>query len=200
MLASAAADARHPLAFASRRNRKGAGVAKLMYTDPFGLCKDKNGNELPADKCRDVTAAEGAVILAGGIASGKWTYSDSQHDQVARIGDCTDYCENAMRSAGLPALGTVANNGAVRTSMLPSSTDFRALGADEGPQAGDLVQQGGHAGIFTGTYRSGFPFVLQNGGSGVREITFGLNPGGSGRNRLAPVPPVFYRRQVPINP
>jgi len=106
-----------------------------------------------------------------------------------------------MRGAGMPSLGTPANNGAVRTSQFATSTDFRAIGAGEAPQVGDIVVQGGHAGLFTGEYNSGgFPFVLQNGRRGVKAITFGLKADGTGRNGLDPVQPIYYRRQLPIRP
>ena len=105
-----------------------------------------------------------------------------------------------MSGAGMPSLGTPANNRAVRTSQFAGSSDFRPLGADEVAQAGDIVAQGGHAGLFTGRYNSGgFPIVLQNGTRGVKEITFGVNADGSGQNGLASMSPVFHRRQLPIN-
>ena len=190
--------AQDPIGFAGGLNLYGyVGNNPVAYTDPFGLCKDKNGEEVEA--CRDVSPDEGRAILAAAFASGAWTYSRDTHNQAGKQGDCTDYCESAMRGAGLPSLATATNNGAVRTSQFAGNPDFRPLGASDAPQAGDIVVQGGHAGVFTGQTRGGFPLVLQNGQRhGVQAITFGVKPDGTGRNGLDPVQPIFYRRQVPI--
>ncbi len=111
-------------------------------------------------------------------------------DVANQVGDCTDYCESAHRGAGLPGLDPRP-----ATSGFASSSDYRALGS-EAPQAGDVIVQGGHAGIFSGQYDSqDRPLGIQNGGSGTKVIPWGPNVSG-----LAKVNPVFYRRQVPKNP
>ena len=138
-----------PIGLAGGLNLYGfAGGDPINFWDPFGLCKDANGNDLPPDQCRSVTAAEGQSIRTGDFAG---------------------------------------------------SNDFVSVAAGDA-QGGDIVVQGGYAGVFTGTYSNGFPVVLQNGTRGVQAITFGVNADGTGRNGLDAVQPTFYRRQVPINP
>jgi hypothetical protein len=167
-----------------------AGNNPIAFSDPFGLCKDKSGNEVPDDQCRDVTAAEGSLVYGETVASGDWVYSLTDKDLENKKGDCTDYCENGMMAAGLPRIEPTT-----RTWQFASSTNFRKVGANEAMQAGDIVVQGGHSGVLSGKRDAkGRPLGTQNGKSGVKEI-----PWGKGVKGLDPVDPVYYRRRVPNN-
>jgi RHS repeat-associated protein len=159
------------------------------YSDPFGLCTDANGKELPASKCRDVSTSEGASIYNAAVASGKWTYTlggagEPAKDVCHKIGDCTDFSERAMEDAELPAISPT-----VRTHNYAESSNFRALKAGEEVQQGDIVIQGGHAGVLNGKRdRRGRLLGIQNGKHGVSTI-----PWGRGVRGLDDADPIIYR-------
>jgi hypothetical protein len=93
-----------------------------------------------------------------------------------------------MEGAGMPTIG---NRPA--TGQFPNSDYAIVSGA---PQVGDVIVQGGHAGIFSGNYDAqNRPLGIQNGGRGTSVI-----PWGSKVRGLAHVDPVFYRRLIPKNP
>jgi RHS repeat-associated protein len=170
-----------------------AGNNPVTFTDPFGLCTDKDGKALPKEQCRDVTTSEGQNIYDKAIESGSWTYcrTAAQKDLPNKKGDCTDYVDAAMDAADLPAL-----NPTVRTGDFASSEDFRVVDpVKEAVQAGDIVVQGGHAGVLSGQKDSrGRLNGTQNGNSATKVI-----PWGKGVRGLDNVEPVIYRRQVPGN-
>jgi hypothetical protein len=91
-----------------------------------------------------------------------------------------------MEGAGLPTL-----NPRPATGEFAGSDDYQLV---TGPlQVGDVVVQGGHAGVFSGTYDAkGRPLGIQNGGSGTKVI-----PWGRGVRGLADQDPVYYRRLIP---
>jgi len=166
----------------------------VNFSDPFGLCHDKNGKEIGDKNCREVTAAEGQKIYDAAVATGQWTWTeDKTEDTQTRIchrrGDCTDHVEAGMEGGGAPALDPRP-----ATYQFAGSSDY--VGVTGTPQVGDVIVQGGHAGTFSGKYDGkGRPLGIQNGGSGTAVI-----PWGKGVKGLANVDPVFYRRKVPINP
>jgi len=168
-----------------------SGNNPVTFTDPFGLCTDKDGKELPKEQCRDVTSDEGTRVYDKAVESGAWTYckDPAQKDVPNQKGDCTDYVGAAMDAAGLPHLSPT-----VRTGDFAGSDDFRVVDpSKETVQAGDVVVQGGHAGVLNGQ-RDGRGRLTgtQNGKSGTQVI-----PWGKGVRGLDPVEPVIYRRQVP---
>ena len=169
-----------------------AGNDPISYDDPFGLCTDKDGNEVA--KCRDVTPDEGRHILHAAAETGQWTWTEGDaskgqppKDVPNHVGDCTDYCETGMEKGGQPALDPRPNTGG-----FDGSTDYRPLKSGEKPQMGDVVVSPGkpgtqHAGLATGQVdKNGRPRALQNGQSGTRVIAFPKNS-------------TIYRRQTPDN-
>ena len=61
-----------PIGIAGGANVYGfAGGDPVNYQDPFGLCTGKDGKELPAENCRDVTAEEGNKVVAAADAEGQ---------------------------------------------------------------------------------------------------------------------------------
>ena len=167
----------------------------VNFSDPFGLCTGSGGAQVPAKKCRDVTFNEGRKIFHEAATSGKWTYTlgrteqgEPAKDVPNKVGDCTDFCDVAQDRANLPPLDPT-----VRTRDFATSSDYRALGSNESPQIGDIIVQGRHAGILSGTKdRRGRLMGLQNGKSGTKMI-----PWGRGVRGLDDVDPIIYRRQVP---
>jgi len=163
-----------------------AGGDPVNFSDPFGLCTDKDGKQV--EKCRDVTPEEGRKVLHGAAQTGQWTWTEGKEGQVAkdvpnRVGDCTDMCESAQEASGLPAL-----NPRPSTREFSGSSDFRQIASGESPQMGDVVVYKGHAGISTGQVdKQGRPRALQNGKHGTRVIPFDKNA-------------TIYRRQVPEAP
>ncbi len=188
-----------PIGLAGGLNLYGfAGGDPVNFSDPFGLCRDANGNTLPDSECRQITAAEGEAMYDAAVASGDWTWTNitANKDVQNNVGDCTDYIESAMQGAGFPSLGTGAwpagNNGAVRTS---GTYGFGAESGTDGNfdiisvadiRRGDIVVFDGHAGIASGTVNAnGTIQAMQNGGSGT-GIWY------------APAAAVIYRRKIPI--
>jgi hypothetical protein len=136
-------------------------------------------------------------------SSGEWTYSQGQEgepgvDFSEHVGDCTDYCRNAVQATlgSVWAGGAKANTAAFKAGLAAGFTEVEASAA----QPGDVVIQGGHAGIFTGVNAKGQIRALANNGSptsssgGYRDsrtavTTFKEGAFGSGRVR-------FYRPLV----
>ena len=193
-----------PIGLAGGSNLYGfAGSDQLNYSDPFGLCKDAKGQELPASQCRDVSAAEGKSIGDRAQAGNDWIYSQGRNDAVhgheprvdlcRHVGDCTSMVEQSQREAGLPAIDP-----RTPTAGFEKSTDYRQLAPGEAPQRGDVVVQGkgapsGHAGIVTGGKDSkGRNLAYSNGSHGNKVIPFG-----KGVTGLAKEDPRYFRRQVP---
>lgn len=106
-----------------------------------------------------ISAQQGVQILANAIMSGEWTYSQAPSggghgfDPTSplpgqTLGDCTDFCRAATRST----LGKSWSSSHKASTAMFKSADhpgFTEVGADAA-QAGDVVVQGGHAGIFIG--------------------------------------------------
>ncbi|NIM51763.1 MAG: hypothetical protein GTO22_21360, partial [Gemmatimonadales bacterium] len=171
----------------------------VNFSDPFGLCRHGNGEELPPDQCRDANAHEGHRVFRGAVQQGQWqwTMGDEVKGQVAKdqdnkVGDCTDFVEASMRAAGFAALdwterpATFEFGGAGATAV--GTSNYRALNTGEGVQQGDVVIYKGHAGIASGrTDASGRFKVWQNGTSGTGWMWMNANA-------------TVYRRQVPITP
>jgi len=187
-----------PIGLAGGLNVYGyAGNNPLSYTDPFGLCTDANGHVLPASQCRDVTASEGSAAYHKAAESGQWKQVEKPDKKniAAHKGDCADYVESAWEAEGAPAL-----NPRPGTGDPTANGDYRELKPGEQPREGDLVVQRagawGHEGLASGTYdANGRPRGLQNGASGTAVI-----PWYQGESGMPNARPVFYRRQVPINP
>lgn len=163
------------------------------FSDPFGLCKNAKGEELPPEQCRDVSASEGEAIRDAAEGSEPWTYTQGRAGEppknfCANYGDCTDFVEKSMRAAGMPAL-----NPRPATFQFDGNSSYRALGAEDSPQAGDVIVIGGHAGIMTGArHASGRWMAISNGSRGVSTYSWG-----PGVNGLSSDPIQIYRRQVP---
>jgi len=183
-----------PIGIAGGLNAYGfASGDPVNFSDPLGLCTDSNGKSIPQDQCEAVSAAQGKAIYAAAEDQGQWTYTEGK-TQAGEIpknfcekkGDCTDFVEASMEGAGLPTLSPRP-----ATGQFAKSADYELVtGA---PQAGDVIVQGGHAGIFSGAYDGLHrPLGIQNGGNGTKVI-----PWGKGVRGLANVAPVFYRRLVP---
>src|SRR5207249_434842 len=85
-----------PIGLAGGLNLYGfAGGDPINFSDPFGLCTDKNGNQLPPEQCGDVTFAQGhAIVIAAKSISWTWTMDLSEKDLAAQIGDCSDAVES----------------------------------------------------------------------------------------------------------
>ncbi len=168
-----------------------AGGDPVNFSDPFGLCKNAKGEEVPAGKCRDVTAEEGKKVYDAAVDEGAWTYTQGRKgepakDFCANKGDCTDFVEAAMRGAGLPELSPRP-----ATAEYPG-TSYRALGSADTPRAGDVIIVGGHAGVLTGSkHADGTLMAIQNGNSGVKSMRF--KPGVNGLSGTQTI----HRRQVP---
>jgi hypothetical protein len=101
-------------------------------------------------------------------ASGEWTYSQGQPGEPAvnysgHVGDCTDYCRNAVQATlgSIWAGGDKANTAAFNSGLAAGFTEVERGAA----QPGDVVVQGGHAGIFTGVNAKGQIRGLANNGS-----------------------------------
>ena len=91
-----------------------------------------------------------------------------------------------MRGAGLPA-----QSSATRTSEFADSDDYDPVALSSARQ-GDVVVQGGHAGIVKERTAAGVIRGVQNGNSGTAVISWG-----KGVKGLNNVEPIVYRRRVP---
>jgi len=175
-----------------------AGSNPVAFDDPFGLCKDKDGNELPPEECRDVTFAEGHAIVAAAKAQ-PWTWTEgvtsSTHldfDLQAHVGACSDAVESWMQAGG----ATSGNRPTAREDQKPNtgfsqSTNYRQVQGSEQVHAGDAVvyRNKQHVGVATGKYRTRKGKVQwevwQNG------------VGGTGSDWVEQDKAEIYRRQVP---
>jgi RHS repeat-associated protein len=147
----------------------------VNFSDPFGLCTDRNGNELPPEQCRDVTFAQGhGIVIAARSISWSWTMDQSVKDLDAQIGDCSDAVESWMRSADLPG-GMKATATEKGKTGFSRSTNYRHVDDAEQVHPGDAVVYHGnkHVGVATGKTRTQGGKtqwqVWQNGQSGTGQ-------------------------------
>ena len=179
-----------PIGIAGGANVYGfAGGDPVNFADPFGLCTGKSGEKAADDKCREITSQEGEKVYDAAVASGSWTYHKlpiSGKDVCNKKGDCTDYVESAMRGAGLPAQASPT-----RTSEFAASDDNYPV-AESAARKGDVIVQGGHAGLVRERGADGVIRGIQNGNSGTAVIRWG-----KGVKGLDNVSPIVYRRRVP---
>ncbi|MGH8542633.1 MAG: CHAP domain-containing protein [Gammaproteobacteria bacterium] len=154
-----------------------------------------------------INRAQGMQIVQTAKASGEWTYSQGQPGEPAvnyagRVGDCTDYCRNAVQATlgEIWAGGEKANTAAFRAGLAAGFTEVESTAA----QPGDVVVQGGHAGIFTGVNSKGEIRALADNGSptssvtGYRDSRTRVTTFGPGRFGQGPVR--FFRPLVQEDP
>jgi RHS repeat-associated protein len=149
-----------PIGLAGGLNAYGfAGGDPVNFSDPFGLCTKADGWK----DCENmISALQGEYIVAAAVRSGEWTYSQHPYGgghgmdpsvpkSGETLGDCTAFTL-AATMAGVDDAGSLWDGGTkVSTAMFkggnhPGYTEVEAGSA----QAGDVVVQGGHAGIFLG--------------------------------------------------
>ncbi|MEJ7812825.1 MAG: RHS repeat-associated core domain-containing protein, partial [Gemmatimonadaceae bacterium] len=195
-----------PIGLAGGVNLYGfAGADPVNFSDPFGLCPPNDKNQ---GDCQQVTALQSLQILASAIASGEWTYSQypsgrTNDPSTAKagetLGDCTDFCRSAVKSA----LGKVWVGGPKSSTAMfkaGNHSGFAEVSRTEA-RAGDIVVQGGHAGIMIGIDEAGNVYGWANNGSptradgsGYKDSTTGtrkFNDGSFGKGT-----PRFYRPLV----
>lgn len=184
-----------PIGLAGGLNLYGfAGGDPVNFSDPFGLCRDNAGNELPPDQCRSVTSHEGHSVFRAAVGQGQWTYTlgttrgMQEKEPWDKIGDCTDFVEASMRAAGFPATASSWGDRPA-TFQFKANTNYRLLGSSEQLQQGDVVIHEGHAGVTNGRRAAdGRIRAWQNGESlGTGWMWFHKNA-------------VVYRRLVPGAP
>ena len=184
-----------------------AGGDPVNYDDPFGLC---TAADHWMDCAKMIGTLQGMQILANAILSGEWTYSQAPSggghglDPTSalpgqRLGDCTDFCRAATAST-LGISWTSAYKASTAMFKAGDHPGFTEVEADAA-QAGDIVVQGGHAGIFIGREQGNVWGWANNGsphnakGTGYSDKDTGprkFNSGSFGNGD-----PRFYR---PINP
>ena len=174
------------------------------FSDPYGLCTKADGWK---DCNKMISAQQGAQVLASGIESGEWTYSQyfsggNKKDPQAvdygsrHLGDCTDFCRRSTQDG----LGSdwksshKASTGMFKGGDHPGYTQVEASDA----QAGDVVVQGGHAGLYIGTDKGGNVWGWANNGSPHRADGSGYNDGTTGARKFnegsyGKGAPTFYR-------
>ena len=144
-----------------------------------------------------------AVVQTARV-SGEWTYSQGQPgepsvDYSKHVGDCTDYCRNAVQATlgAVWAGGAKANTAAFRAGL---AAGFTEVGADAA-HPGDIVVQGEHAGVFTGVNARHQVRALANNGSptsaGYRDSKTQVTTFAPGSFGAGPVH--FYRALVQPN-
>jgi hypothetical protein len=112
-----------------------------------------------------ITQSEGARILLEAARSGEWTYSqgkpgDPPLDFGGNVGDCVDYCRSAVGKV-VGRTSADRSTTAIRGGNHPGFVEVSAGEA----QPGDMVVQGGHAGLYLGTSKAGHVYGLANNGS-----------------------------------
>ena len=148
-----------PVGLAGGLNLYGFGGSDpVNASDPFGLCPVCDLAITAASHVRYPTPLEGQQTLVSAISSGEWTYSQypsgMKRDPSTplpgeRLGDCTDFCRHAVRTTFNRAWSSGEK---ASTSMFKAGNHpgFVEVGEDEA-QTGDVVVQGGHAGVFIGS-------------------------------------------------
>jgi hypothetical protein len=165
----------------------------VNFDDPFGLCPPQD--ETP---CRDQNAAEGKQVVkraqdqAVEITRDGITYGQERGNPKKR--DCSEF---VCRAVGDPHKGSTHMN----SRDFANNPNFRALGAGESLQEGDVLWQprsggqpgSGHVGIFNGSYDHGRPMGCEMGNSGATcKSVWGAGGWFEGGNKLT-----VYRPQVP---
>jgi hypothetical protein len=110
-----------------------------------------------------ISKQQGIDILVAAAQSGEWVYSMGQKGEptpnsAARIGDCVAYCLNAAKEGAFAG-------GAKRATWQIRGGDHPGFTEVEFPQAGDMVVQGGHAGVLLAINpKNGDVWALANNG------------------------------------
>jgi RHS repeat-associated protein len=172
----------------------------VNYTDPFGLCTRSDGWR---DCDRMINGAQGQEIAYNAKGALEWTYSqgkagDPRLTHQWRGGDCTDFVRFYVR----------ASLGADWKSQYKASTRMFHTGDHPGftevessmAQPGDVLVEGGHAGIFIGTDRGVVMGMANNGrpSNSRRGYKDGeTTPRPFNRGFFGPGGPHFYRPILP---
>jgi len=139
-----------------------AGGDPVNFSDPYGLCPP----------CQDQSAAEGQEVVKKAraevveIKDNGITYGQERGNPKKR--DCSEF---VCRAVGDPHSGSTHLN----SRSFKGNPNFRALGAGESPQAGDVLWQprddgppgSGHVGIYTGETANGHLVGCEMGNSGA---------------------------------
>jgi hypothetical protein len=120
-----------------------------------------------------VSKVQSDQVFRSAALSGEWDYTQEigKVDYAKRAGDCTDYCRNAVQE-GLGdawAGGPKANTAAFKLSEAAGFTEVEPDAA----RVGDVVVQGGHAGVFIGRARNGDVWGLANNGRPGKDSSTG---------------------------
>ncbi len=132
----------------------------INFSDPFGLACLEKGKEIP---CPDnmVSKEQGRADLDDAAMSGEWHYSQGKKGDPplgARTGDCVQYC---MTAYGM-SLKNKRRTSDIRAGNHPGFVEVDRASA----QPGDMVVQGGHAGVFMGIdSTNGDVWAMANNGS-----------------------------------
>ena len=164
----------------------------INFSDPFGLACLEKGKEVPCPE-HMTTKEQGRAYLEDAAMSGEWTYSQGKAGDPAlgaRSGDCVQYCMTAYGKSAADKRSTTA----IRGGNHPGFAEVDQASA----QPGDMVVQGGHAGVLIGIdSRNGDVWAMSNNGrpsthkKGYRDgettaTTFNAGTFGEGR-------PQFFR-------
>lgn len=164
----------------------------MNFDDPFGLCGESVQRREVKEKCRDATPAEGQANLKAAKArmvsnqQNGITYPKDMNHPGPTEEDCSHFCSASGHAGGL---GHIPYH---QTSDLAGSKYYRAVSASDA-QAGDIMWQPGHMGVYTGgSDERGRPLGVQMGGGGARIAPFGPNGWYAGGNQL-----IYYRPLLP---